>query len=448
MDKITLILSDIIWVMFLTFLFLFFIFSLIEKEFKALKRAGIFFIISVFIFLIKIKTGFLTSDILTIVIFSLFMFLSFAYKRKSLPIKIIFSKERFDERDIVFSRSDYKPGTREYEEYYKMHPEKEEFDKRLRELPDVCEGGSLFEKLHSPICISEFQLLERLLPCVDGKVSDKKIKVQPEKITDKIKGLAKYLGADLVGICKLDERYFYSHVGRGPEKWGKEIKLKHKYGIVFAVQMKYEMVSNAPFTPTVIETGKRYLECAFIGIVIANYIRNLGYSARAHIAGSNYQAILPPLAYLAGLGELGRIGILVTEDYGPRVRLGLVTTDMSLVPDKPKNFGVQDFCNFCKKCALNCPSGAIPAGDKKIIRGVEKWQMEPEKCYHLWRKMGTDCAICVYSCPYSKENNFFHLLIRKYSKLSGFSRRICFIGDDLFYGKRPRKKIYPEWMKT
>lgn len=87
--------------------------------------------------------------------------------------------------------------------------------------------------------------------------------------------------------------------------------------------MKYGMVSNAPFPPTVIETGRKYLECAFISIIIANYIRNLDYSARAHIAGSNYQGILPPLAYLAGLGELGRIGIIVTEEYGPRVRLDL-----------------------------------------------------------------------------------------------------------------------------
>ena len=182
------------------------------------------------------------------------------------------------------------------------------------------------------------------------------------------------------------------------------------------------------------------MEVAKISIILANYIRSLGYPARAHIAGSNYQAILPPLAYLAGLGELGRLGILVTPEYGPRVRLGLVTTDLPLIPDKPKIFGVQNFCKKCLKCAINCPAQAIEYGEKKEVRGVEKWLLQAEKCYQFWKKIGTDCAICIRVCPYSRPNNFFHNIIREGIKISPFLRLISMKADFLFYGKKMAKK--------
>ena len=78
---------------------------------------------------------------------------------------------------------------------------------------------------------------------------------------------------------------------------------------------------------------------------------------------------------------------------------------------------------------------------------MEKWQLDYEKCYLFWRKIGTDCNICMYSCPYGKESNFFHSLVRNYSTLSHFARKVCKLGDDFFYGKKPRKKSYPKWMK-
>jgi len=68
------------------------------------------------------------------------------------------------------------------------------------------------------------------------------------------------------------------------------------------------------------------------------YFLYLGYSATAnHLR--HYDALLVPLAVDAGLGETGRLGYLMTRDYGPRVRLGAVTTDLPLIPDKPVDMG-------------------------------------------------------------------------------------------------------------
>jgi len=170
--------------------------------------------------------------------------------------------------------------------------------------------------------------------------------------------------------------------------------------------------------------------------MLAEYIRDMGYPARAHIAGSNYQIMLPPVAYDAGLGELGRHGYLISQRFGSRIRLGAVTTDLPLVPDRPIKFGVQDFCRICKKCADNCPSHAIPYEGKTNVRGMEKWQLNMEQCLRYWRIIGTDCGLCMKLCPFSHPRALLHDLVRAGIKRSDFARRISVIGDDLFYGKK------------
>jgi reductive dehalogenase len=203
------------------------------------------------------------------------------------------------------------------------------------------------------------------------------------------------------------------------------------------------MVASAPKEPVIVETGKKYVEAAKISIIVANFIRRLGYPARAHIAGSNYQAMLPPLAWLAGLGELGRLGILITSKYGPRARLGLITTDLPLVADKPRKLGIQNFCHKCKKCARNCPAQAIPYEEKVEENGVMRWMLNREECYKFWRKAGTDCAVCIYVCPYSKSDNAFHNFIRIMAQNSSAAQSLSVWADDFFYGRIPLRRKSP-----
>jgi len=78
----------------------------------------------------------------------------------------------------------------------------------------------------------------------------------------------------------------------------------------------------------------------------------------------------------AGLGEVGRLGYLLTKEFGPRIRLGAVTTDLELIPDKPVDIGVKDFCKICKKCAVCCPSRSIPVEeDPEVINGTLRWKL-------------------------------------------------------------------------
>jgi len=180
------------------------------------------------------------------------------------------------------------------------------------------------------------------------------------------------------------------------------------------------------------------VESAKIAIQVATLIRSLGYRARAHIDG-NYRVIAPLVARDAGLGELGRIGILMTPRLGPRVRLGVVTTDLPLLPDPPGDDGsVLDFCTICKKCADNCPSRSIPFGDRDRIDGGRRWAIEAESCFRYWNAIGTDCGRCMTVCPYSHPDNVAHGLVRWAARRSGAARRAALWLDDLFYGRAPR----------
>jgi reductive dehalogenase len=347
------------------------------------------------------------------------------------------SGERVDERDIMFAREEYSQGSNKYEIYYTMRPENKEIDDKIRKLPPILEpGGRYYDPIVSPYINGIFKSIENLLTHIDGEVAIDQKKFDPDKMTSAIKKAVLEMGADGVGIAPLKQDYVYSHVGRGPEKWGSEITNNHTYAIIFTLEMNYDRVEAAPRLPITEESALRYLDGALISVELARYIRNLGYPARAHIAGSNYQLILPPVAYDAGLGELGRLGYLISPRFGPRIRLGAVTTNLPLIADKPINFGVQDFCDKCRKCAVNCPSGAIPKGDKSIVRGTEKWQLNIEKCITYWRICGSDCGLCMKVCPYSHPPTFYHNIVRKGVSRSAFARTVSIWADDIFYGKK------------
>ena len=120
---------------------------------------------------------------------------------------------------------------------------------------------------------------------------------------------------------------------------------------------------------------------------MAIFIRYLGYRA---IPSANDTALNVPLAMEAGLGEAGRSGLLITRKFGPRVRLCKVFTDLPLLNDTYKPFGVTEFCKVCKKCAIHCPFQAIPDGDMTTDghnisnhSGILKYYSNYEKCFQF-----------------------------------------------------------------
>lgn len=291
--------------------------------------------------------------------------------------------------------------------------------------------------------VGDFVDPKRFIP----PVSPMKIDISPEEASLRIKGYLKNLGACLSGITELDPQWLYTRYGfsgRSLREWGKEVDIDHKYAIVFAEEMDNGLIGAGPHSSTTLETTHNYAKGAFIGVQIARFIANLGYSAKAHHAG-HYDAMMVPLAVDAGLGELGRMGYLISKEFGPRIRLSAVTTDLPLVKDRPVDIGVVDFCNKCKKCATCCPSHSIPEGDREEINGSVRWKLNSETCIGYWQKVGSDCAVCMRVCPWSHERTFPHKIIVEAVSRNKFSRSLFNLMDDVFYGSRPKPKDPPEW---
>jgi reductive dehalogenase len=372
---------------------------------------------------------------------------------------VVGEPEKHDERSVVFARNrSLQPDSEQYRRYYEKHPEKKDFDDKRRQAggplghpgsidrPDGdANTAAAFASITIPMHLSGSSAVKpQQITLMKGKRFD----LSPEEATKKVKGYASQIGADLVGVTELNQRWVYSHRGEifhdNWEDWGSEIHVDHPYAIVMAVEMSFDLVGSAPHTPTLVESMKNYAKGAYLTTQLAAFIANLGYSATAsHFR--HYELVLPPLAVDAGLGEVGRLGYLITKEFGPRIRLCAITTDLPLVPDKPVDIGVKDFCRVCKKCAVCCPSRSIPLGDPREVNGSVRWKLNEETCFEYWGKIGTDCNICMRVCPWSHARTLPHKLIVELVSRNRLSRRMFTFLDDVFYGKKPKFKEGPDW---
>lgn len=219
----------------------------------------------------------------------------------------------------------------------------------------------------------------------------------PHEMSIHVKRAAELFGASLVGICKLNRDWLYA---------GVDIPEEFENVVVLAVEMDADGIAASPAVAAAVTTGVGYSRMAFIAACIGEFIRDLGYEA---LQCGNDTGLSIPLAVDAGLGELGRNGLLITPRYGPRVRLCKVFTDLPLEPDRPIEFGVKEFCRKCKLCASHCEAGAISTGDEPSFEtagrsnnpGVLKWCVNVEQCYLFWCENSVDCSTCIKVCPYN-----------------------------------------------
>ncbi|GAB4302259.1 MAG: reductive dehalogenase domain-containing protein [Marinilabiliales bacterium] len=430
--------------------FLFLVFAIIvsfnEKESKAAIKIFSFLILITFVYIPFIfidtnTTTILKALILLLLIIALLFF--FIPYKKNVDFSKNYPQKRYDERKVIFSRMLLKNENAKFKTFYNDYPELKDVDKKIKELPGLLSSqASLYNKYLCTATDSFFSLTEFCREKVSSNKSKEKTQYDNHKIIKIIHELGRINRIHSIGITTLKNYHLYSIRGRGKD-YGKEVIKTHKTAIVFTVEMDKKMISYAPQAPAVLESSNKYLHAATFAITLADFINKLGYDARAHIDG-DYELICPLVARDAGLGEIGRMGILITPDLGPRVRIAAVTTEMQLPENKYKpDASVINFCNLCKKCANNCPSKAISFNNREIIDGALRWTINMEKCYTYWCKTGTDCGRCVSVCPYSHENNLLHMLIRKAIRNNYNFLKLAVKMDDYLYSKYPKIKKSP-----
>lgn len=240
----------------------------------------------------------------------------------------------------------------------------------------------------------------------------------PEEHSRLIKRAALFFGADLVGICKLNPNWVYSHEFNvlSLEHYPIELPQECDNVIALAIAMDYVPMRSSPTAVSGAAAGLGYSRMAFVTNMLATFIRSLGYRA---LPCGNDTALSIPIAMAAGLGEWSRMGLLITEKFGPRVRLSKIFTDMPLKQDAFRPFGVVKFCQTCKICASHCPSKAIPDGNMteegpnmSSHSGILKWYIDGERCYAFWAKNNMGCSVCIRVCPFNQRPGKIHDLAR------------------------------------
>ena len=226
----------------------------------------------------------------------------------------------------------------------------------------------------------------------------------PQRNADAIKALGYYLGADFVGICKLEPWMMYSH----DEIEGKPIAVYHDYAVVMLIDQGFETMEGASGDDWISasQSMRAYLRGAEIAGIMAAHCRRMGYSARAH-SNAHSEVIHNPAILMAGLGEVSRIGDTMLNPFiGPRSKSVVFTTDFPMALDAPIDFNLQAFCEGCKKCARECPCNAIPFGPKVMFNGYEIWKADVEKCtkYRVTNMKGSACGRCMKMCPWNRED--------------------------------------------
>lgn len=420
-----------------------------EREFVARGRAALFAVVLPLPYLLTAWFDAPLRDILgwTLLVATAAFGVSLVLPGRRPRIPAVAAGARIDERTIMFSRAALEPGGGRFETYYELHPEHRPADDRFRAKPGLMSERSVkYEPLSFAAAAASFAAVEHLTSLTEGDVADVRRDIAPDHATRFLKGWSHKLGAVACGMTATRPEHYYSVKGRGP-RWGETIEPEHRWAVAIAVEMDHRQMASAPDGPTIMESAQQYLDGGAIAVQMAEAIRRLGWPAEAHI-DANYKVICPLVARDAGLGEIGRMGLLMTPHLGPRVRLVVVTTDLPLVADRAADEpSVLDFCAICEKCADVCPSEAIPRGPRAEADGRRRWRIDQDACFAYWCSVGTDCGQCVKVCPYSHPDSAVHAVVRSGLRRNGWTRRVALAMDDLLYGRRPTTLSPPRWLR-
>lgn len=171
--------------------------------------------------------------------------------------------------------------------------------------------------------------------------------------------------------------------------------------IILAMEMSKDKIDKAASQETMNMVFGTYDDLGKAANRIAEFLREHGYAAQAdHPLGG--LVLFPPLAQKAGIGWVGKHGLLITPEFGPRVRLAAVYTSIENLPFKDSNEHgwIDEYCKKCGICIKQCPPQAIL--ERAVIDETGRvTNIKQQECFEYFAQY-YGCSICVKVCPFSE----------------------------------------------
>jgi epoxyqueuosine reductase QueG len=224
-----------------------------------------------------------------------------------------------------------------------------------------------------------------------------------EQLTAQLESLIKNLGASFVGFSNVTDKL--------PEN----LK-QYPYAVSFGIRLSDAIVDEIDDKPTFTYFNHyRSINSLIDSISLRAilFLQNNGFNAYSVAASQSiptasvpYSGVFPhkTAAVSAGLGWIGKSALFIHNEFGPRVRLGTVLTDMPLPSEKVV---MHSKCSACNKCVSACPAMAIRGGEwnpgvqrESLLDAKACSEYMSIKFKHIGR--GSVCGICMRVCPHKK----------------------------------------------
>ena len=213
-----------------------------------------------------------------------------------------------------------------------------------------------------------------------------------KKDLDDLSILAGELGIGEIGYTKVDSSFIFS-----------DKRILYSNAIVILMEMKHDIIKTAPSKPAEKEIFRTYYELNVAVNKIKDFLNERGYNAEAGPALGG-EVNYPLLAQKAGMGVIGKNGLLITPKFGPSLRIAAVYTDIENLPFENANdhMWVNEFCDKCNLCVKKCPGNAIYK-DTKIFEDGTKQCIDYVKCAVPF-STNNGCTVCVKECTFFRND--------------------------------------------
>ena len=173
--------------------------------------------------------------------------------------------------------------------------------------------------------------------------------------------------------------------------------------IVLIYEINKDLIQKAPSFDTFKMIMGTYQELNRNTNLLANFLRRKNYAVQAGPAlggVSNYVV----MAKNANLGWVGKHGLLITPEFGPRIRISVIFTNIQNLPISNDNSHswIDSFCQKCDECVTTCPGNAVL--NKPIVtKKIQYTHIDNKKCMpYFYSQYG--CSVCIKNCPFSYQD--------------------------------------------